>query len=74
MRSARLEAEIGDKAPVERSGDVIPKVVRVVERGPYRKVHMPNGARMWVGHVAREGEAASRSASTRTALRDCTNP
>jgi DNA ligase (NAD+) len=63
---ARLEAEIGDKVLVERSGDVIPKVVRVVERGPHRhKFHMPKTCPVCGGHVVREeGEAASRCVNT----------
>ncbi len=34
---ARLGLEIGDTVLVERSGDVIPKVVRVVEEGTHRR-------------------------------------
>lgn len=63
---ARLEVEIGDKVLVERSGDVIPKVVRVVERGSHRhKFHMPKTCPVCGGHVVREeGEAASRCVNT----------
>jgi DNA ligase (NAD+) len=59
---ARLDVAIGDRVLVERSGDVIPKVVRVVERGPdRRKFQMPKQCPICGGHVVREpGEAASR--------------
>ena len=47
---------------VERSGDVIPKVVRVVEHGAHRrKFQMPKQCPVCGGHIVREpGEAASR--------------
>ena len=63
---ARLDVEIGDKVLVERSGDVIPKVVRVVEQGSSRhKFHMPKTCPVCGGHVVREeGEAASRCVNT----------
>lgn len=63
---ARLDVEIGDKVLVERSGDVIPKVVRVVEQGANRhKFHMPKTCPVCGGHVVREeGEAASRCVNT----------
>lgn len=63
---ARLGVEIGDKVLVERSGDVIPKVVRVVEPGVHRrKFHMPKSCPVCGGIVVREpGEAASRCMNT----------
>jgi DNA ligase (NAD+) len=63
---ARLGVEIGDKVLVERSGDVIPKVVRVVEPGAHRhKFHMPKNCPVCGGIVVREpGEAASRCMNT----------
>lgn len=63
---ARLGVEIGDKVLVERSGDVIPKVVRVVEPGAHRrKFHMPKSCPVCGGIVVREpGEAASRCMNT----------
>lgn len=63
---ARLGVEIGDKVLVERSGDVIPKVVRVVEPGTHRrKFHMPKSCPVCGGIVVREpGEAASRCMNT----------
>ena len=62
----RLELEIGDTVIVERSGDVIPKVVRVVERahdrGPFQ---MPTECPVCGGRIVREeGEAASRCINT----------
>jgi DNA ligase (NAD+) len=59
---ARLDVAIGDRVLVERSGDVIPKVVRVVERGAHRRTfHMPKQCPVCGGHIVREpGEAASR--------------
>jgi DNA ligase (NAD+) len=63
---ARLGVEIGDTVLVERSGDVIPKVVRVVEQGAHRRrFKMPSTCPVCGGHVIREeGEAASRCVNT----------
>ena len=63
---ARLGVEIGDKVLVERSGDVIPKVVRVVEQGRDRKAfRMPKHCPVCGGEIVREeGEAASRCINT----------
>src|SRR5579862_6953783 len=62
----RLGVEIGDRVLVERSGDVIPKVVRVVkegrERHPFR---MPKKCPICGGEIVREeGEVASRCINT----------
>ena len=59
---ARLGVAIGDTVLVERSGDVIPKIVRVVEQGTNRKpFQMPAHCPICGGHVVRvEGESASR--------------
>lgn len=59
---ARLGVEIGDSVLVERSGDVIPKIVRVLEQGKHRrKFQMPTTCPECGGHVVRaEGESASR--------------
>jgi DNA ligase (NAD+) len=58
----RLGLEIGDEVVIERSGDVIPKVVRVHIKGSYRKkFRMPTHCPVCGGNVVREeGEAASR--------------
>ena len=58
----RLGLEIGDEVVVERSGDVIPKVVRVSSQGSYRKTfRLPSQCPVCGGKVVREaGEAASR--------------
>jgi DNA ligase (NAD+) len=58
----RLGLQIGDSVLVERSGDVIPKVVRVVEPGAERRPFaMPAACPVCEGHVVRtEGEAAFR--------------
>jgi DNA ligase (NAD+) len=58
----RLGLEIGDEVVVERSGDVIPKVVRVASQGSYRKAfRMPTQCPVCGGKIVREdGEAASR--------------
>jgi DNA ligase (NAD+) len=58
----RLGVEIGDTVLVERSGDVIPKIVRVVEQGKDRRpFEIPKHCPVCKGHVVREeGEAASR--------------
>jgi DNA ligase (NAD+) len=63
---ARLELEIGDTVVIERSGDVIPKVVRVHTKGSYRKpFRMPSNCPVCGGKIVREeGEAASRCIST----------
>jgi len=62
----RLELEIGDHVVIERSGDVIPKVVRVSAQGSYRrKFRMPSQCPVCGGAVVREeGEAASRCINT----------
>jgi DNA ligase (NAD+) len=62
----RLGVEVGDTVLVERSGDVIPKIVRVVEQGKHRKpFHMPSRCPVCGGHVVREeGEAAVRCVNT----------
>jgi DNA ligase (NAD+) len=58
----RLGLQIGDTVVVERSGDVIPKVVRVKMQGTHRKVfRMPRECPICGGKVVREdGESASR--------------
>jgi DNA ligase (NAD+) len=58
----RLGLEIGDEVVIERSGDVIPKVVRVQSQGSYRKpFRMPTHCPVCGGKVVREeGEAARR--------------
>ena len=62
----RLGLQIGDEVVVERSGDVIPKVVRVSAQGSYRQpFHMPTHCPVCGGKVVREeGEAASRCINT----------
>jgi DNA ligase (NAD+) len=63
---ARLEVQIGDIVLIERSGDVIPKVVRVVERPASRQAfQMPKECPVCGGHIVRqEGEVASRCINT----------
>lgn len=63
---ARLGVQIGDTVLIERSGDVIPKVVRVTEHGAHRRpFRMPATCPVCGGHVVREeGEAASRCMNT----------
>ena len=58
----RLGLEIGDEVVIERSGDVIPKVVRVERQGAERKkFSMPANCPICGGKIVREeGEAASR--------------
>jgi DNA ligase (NAD+) len=58
----RLGLQIGDEVVIERSGDVIPKVVRVSSLGSYRKTfQMPSKCPVCGSKVVREaGEAASR--------------
>ena len=62
----RLGLEIGDNVIIERSGDVIPKVVRVHSQGSYRKkFRMPDHCPVCGGRIVREeGEAASRCINT----------
>jgi DNA ligase (NAD+) len=63
----RLEVKIGDWVMIERGGDVIPKVVKVLkdkERGD-RTFHMPERCPECGGHVVRvEGEADHRCVNT----------
>jgi DNA ligase (NAD+) len=61
----RLGVKIGDWVEVERGGDVIPKVVKVVEDKQHprgrKKFHMPERCPVCGGHVVRtEGEADHR--------------
>ena len=67
----RLDLEIGDNVVIERSGDVIPKVVRVHSQGSYRKpFKMPSQCPVCGGRVVREeGEAASRCINTNCSAR-----
>jgi DNA ligase (NAD+) len=62
----RLGVEIGDTVVIERSGDVIPKVVRVKQQGPDRRAFkMPRTCPICGGDIVREqGEAASRCINT----------
>ncbi|MBX5493762.1 MAG: NAD-dependent DNA ligase LigA [Bryobacteraceae bacterium] len=62
----RLGVEIGDTVLIERSGDVIPKVVRVTKQGEHRRpFQMPKQCPVCNGDVVREpGEAASRCINT----------
>ncbi len=62
----RLGVHAGDTVLVERSGDVIPKVVRVVQPGGNRrKFQMPRHCPVCGGDVVREaGEAATRCINT----------
>ncbi len=62
----RLGVQIGDTVLVERAGDVIPKVVRVVEQGADRRPFtMPKFCPVCQTEVVRaEGEAASRCINT----------
>jgi DNA ligase (NAD+) len=63
---ARLGLEIGDTVIIERSGDVIPKVVRVKEQGfDRRPFRIPTECPVCGGKVVREeGEVASRCINT----------
>ncbi len=62
----RLQLKIGDTVIVERSGDVIPKIVRVQTQGSYRRPFaMPKECPVCGGKIVREeGEAASRCINT----------
>ncbi|HTD43742.1 MAG TPA: NAD-dependent DNA ligase LigA [Bryobacteraceae bacterium] len=59
---AQLGLQIGDTVLIERAGDVIPHVVRVVKQGEHRRpFKMPTACPVCGGEVVRaEGEAASR--------------
>ena len=62
----RLGVQSGDTVLLERAGDVIPHVVRLVKQGEHRrKFHMPRHCPICGGEVVRvEGEAASRCINT----------
>jgi len=62
----RLGLEIGDSVIIERSGDVIPKVVRVTKRPDGRRpFRMPPECPVCGGQIVRqEGEVASRCINT----------
>jgi DNA ligase (NAD+) len=68
---ARLGLAIGDEVVIERSGDVIPKVVRVSALGSYRRpFSMPASCPVCGGRVVREeGEAAVRCINTNCSAR-----
>jgi DNA ligase (NAD+) len=63
---ARLGVQAGDTVLIERSGDVIPKVVKVVREGEVRRpFRMPKHCPVCGGEVVRQpGEAASRCINT----------
>ncbi|MCL4402134.1 MAG: NAD-dependent DNA ligase LigA [Acidobacteria bacterium] len=63
---SRLGLQIGDNVIIERSGDVIPRVVRVHSQGSYRHpFRMPKQCPVCGGKVVREeSEAASRCINT----------
>ncbi len=60
----RLDLKIGDYVLIERGGDVIPKVVKVIESkrtGKEKKFRMPTVCPVCGGNISRpEGEAVSR--------------
>jgi DNA ligase (NAD+) len=62
----RLDVQGGDRVLVERAGDVIPKVVRVVRQGEHRMpFRMPRHCPVCGGEIVRaEGEAVSRCINT----------
>jgi len=62
----RLGLQIGDEVLVERAGDVIPKVLRVVTEGKERRpFHMPKTCPVCGGEIVRpEGEVISRCINT----------
>ena len=62
----RLGVQGGDRVLVERAGDVIPKVVRVVKHGEHRMpFRMPKHCPVCGGEIVRaEGEAVSRCINT----------
>jgi len=62
----RLGLQIGDTVVLERSGDVIPKIVRVEKEGEHRHpFQMPKACPVCGGHILREeGEVASRCVNT----------
>jgi DNA ligase (NAD+) len=62
---ARLGVQINDRILLERGGDVIPKIVSVVEEAPDRRpFHMPNRCPVCGSEVIREeGEAVRRCLS-----------
>ena len=68
---ARLGLEIGDEVVIERSGDLIPKVVRVsVQGSPRKPFRMPARCPVCGGTVVREeGESASRCINTNCSAR-----
>ena len=58
---ARLELQIGDRVLVERSGDVIPKVVRVVEQAADRRpFRMPSACPVCATALVREQDEVVR--------------
>jgi len=66
----RLGLEIGDQVVIERSGDVIPKVVRVHSQGPKRKkFRMPAACPVCGGKRGAEEGEAPPAASIPTAPR-----
>ena len=71
----RLGVKIGDWVEVERGGDVIPKVMRVIEdkdhpRG-HKSFHMPEHCPVCGGQVVRTEARPTTAASTPTARPSC---
>ncbi len=62
----RVGVQIGDEVLIERSGDVIPKVVRVIREGGNRRpFRMPKQCPVCGGDIVREeGESATRCINT----------
>jgi DNA ligase (NAD+) len=65
----RLDARVGDTVIIEKAGDIIPKVIRVLadmRDGHEKKIHMPHACPVCGSSVVRhEGEVALRCSNKR---------
>lgn len=71
----RLDVRIGDTVAVEKAGDIIPKVIRVLDKmrtGAEKKIHAPK--RCTICHAPVERITIAEKGKEKSAALFCTNP